>query len=219
MDENKDFLKFCPNITTIYVKEPDPLLREDKEFLPKLQNIKTHISINDSNVNHMKILADKYSQSLKKVNTSLNHLNAEELKTCFDCFSQFENLVELKLHLYIMKTNEPIDSYLSLIGRKCFKILKLDLQIYQWVSISHRFFDTFTHFEAIKTLKIRLQTNTVQSGKCRMFQTLQTTHKTRYQLSRTDRRLLHKYRNICAETSITKNNNKSKFFPFLHTFV
>ena len=111
IDENKDFLNFCPNVKIIYVMEPFLLFRKDKEFLPKLQNIKTKITLKSTNVYEMQILVDKYSQSLKKINASLIDLSAEELKTCFDCFSRFENLKELKLEFYRMKTNEPIDNY------------------------------------------------------------------------------------------------------------
>ena len=80
------------------------------------------------------------------------------LKTCIACICRFDNLRELTLEFCTIRTTEPIDSYLSLIGQKCTKLWKLDLFISNSVRISHRFFDTFYEFKAIKKLKIKMLT-------------------------------------------------------------
>ena len=88
----------------------------------------------------------------------MNYLNtAEELKTCFDFISRFENLKELKLTINDLEDiTEPIDYCLSLIGQKCNKLLKLNLEIDYFVPISNRLLTIFTEFKAIKKLKIQL---------------------------------------------------------------
>ena len=50
----------------------------------------------------------------------------------------------------------PIDDCLSLIGQKCNKLLKLDLNIKDCIPISDNFFALFYKFKAIKKLKIKL---------------------------------------------------------------
>ena len=82
--------------------------------------------------------------------------NAKELKTCIDCICRFENLRKLTLIFQTSKMKEPIDDYLSLIGQKCNKLLKLNLIIDDSVPISDRFFDVFSQFKAIKKLGIHL---------------------------------------------------------------
>ena len=109
-------------------------------------------------------MSAKYSQTMKTLEvilSYLNFMNKEELKTCIDCISRFENAKQLTLKVVSMIIKEPIDDYLSLIGQKCNKIVKLDLTIDSFVTISDRFFDVFTQFKAIKKLKIELYHNTV----------------------------------------------------------
>ena len=96
-------------------------------------------------------------------------MTAEDLKTCIECIARFENLKELGLTITGSDITEPIDDCLSLIGQKCNKLLELDLSIKSSVPISDRFFDVFTHFKAIKKLKIELQDNIVLSGSVECF--------------------------------------------------
>ena len=109
----------------------------------------------------MKILSDKYSQTMKILNASLRDMTEEELKTCIECIARFENLKELKLEFGI---NKSIDDYISLIGQKCSKLLKLDLLVNPSVLITDRFFDLFSKFKNIKKLKLRLHNNTEVKG-------------------------------------------------------
>ena len=54
-----------------------------------------------------------------------------------------------------MNITEPIDDCLSLIGQKCNKLLKLDLNVRDHsVTITDQFFDSLSEFKAIKKLKI-----------------------------------------------------------------
>ena len=107
----------------------------------------------------MVILSDKYSETMKILDLSLM-MTAEEMKTCFDCISRFENLRELTLGLITKKvTEQPFRDYLSLIVQKCNKLLKLDLIILTDSAITERFFASFSEFKALKKLKIELFNN------------------------------------------------------------
>ena len=124
----KQILKLCPNVKTAHIQDINIILDEDKEFLPKLENIFINLTICPKNVNQLKILSDKYSKTMKTLNVTLKSLTAEDLKTCFDCISRFENLLKLTLELkHLNKLKDTIDDCLSLIGQKCNKLLKLDL--------------------------------------------------------------------------------------------
>ena len=82
-------------------------------------------------------------------------MTTEELKTCIEYISRFENLKELKLVFKTMMRKEPIDDCLSLIGQKCNKLLKLDFTVRDHsVTITDQFFDSLSEFKAIKKLKI-----------------------------------------------------------------
>ena len=96
-------------------------------------------------------------------------LQSEPLKTCIECIARFENLKELELTIIYCETVQPIDDCLSLIGQKCNKLLKLDLDIGKTVKISDRFFDVFLHFKALQILKIESNNNTVINGSVESF--------------------------------------------------
>ena len=162
--DEKKLLRLCSNIKTIFVWNSSVLFIEDKAFLPKLERIESNILITSENCNQLKILSDKYSQTMKTLNVDLNALTAEELKTCIECIARFENLKELKLEFNDMKITKPIYEGLILIGQKCNKILKLDLSIKCSVPITHRFFEIFTRFIAIRKLKINFHFNRGLSG-------------------------------------------------------
>ena len=144
-DEIKHSLEFCPNLKIFYSTDLSVLFNEDKEFLPKLEEIRETFEIYPQYVNEMQILVNKYSKTIKRFDVTLRYLSAEELKKCIDCISRFEKLRHLKLNFYSYRNIEqPIDDCLSLIGQKCTKLLKLDLFIYYSISITVRFFSTFS---------------------------------------------------------------------------
>ena len=162
--------KFCPNLKNILFNNERiyyNFFTEDEEFLPKLEEIELTITYKD--INLIKILSHKYSQTMKTLDVTLSHLDSKELKTCIECIARFENLKELKLTIYSSRSTQPIDYCLSLIGQKCNKLLKLELYIDSGLPISDRFFDIFYKFEAIKKLKIELSHNTVLSGSVECF--------------------------------------------------
>ena len=64
---------------------------------------------------------------------------------------------------------KPIDDCLSLIGQKCNKLLKLDLDIYSPIPISDRLFYRFSEFKAIEKLKINVLQHIVLSGSVECF--------------------------------------------------
>ena len=118
-------------------------------------------------MNKIIILSDKYSQTMKTLNTSLQTSFfdlTEELKTCIDSICRFENLTQLELDFINFEGIQPIDDCLSLIGQKCNKLLKLDLSIFSSDPITDRFFDALSEFEVIKKLKIYLENSTELNG-------------------------------------------------------
>ena len=156
----------------VYIPTASTHLIEDKDLLPKLEFYKNYSFFKFEDFNRLKILSDKYSQTMKTLGLNFDRMSYKELKTYFDCISRFENLRELKLELIFDGMAEPIDDCLSLIGQKLCKLLKLDLDIINRhsVPISDRFFDGFTQFKAIKILKIEFPYNTrVLSGSLEFF--------------------------------------------------
>ena len=66
-DQITHYLEFCPNINMIYNPRSSLILfNEDKEFLPKLDNIKNWVLFNP-NDNDIEILSDKYSQTMNSM--------------------------------------------------------------------------------------------------------------------------------------------------------
>ena len=161
----EEILKFCPNLKKLEIPYKLILFKENKKFPPKLQEFSfgVHcIQIYSEDVIKMKIWVNKLRKTLKTLNLKLLYLTAEELKTSVECIARFENLTQLTLEISpaYSESELTIDDCLSLIGQKCNKILKLDLDInYCYANnISEQFFDIFTEFKSIKILKITLNT-------------------------------------------------------------
>ena len=168
-EEFKQILIFCPNLKRIYFFQLKYCLDNDKEFLPKLENIE-FFRITFEDMNALKIMSDKYSQTMKSLDVELYEETTEELKTCIECIARFENLKELKLSIVTMGLEEPIDDCLSLIGQKCNKLLKLDLEISPLVSISNRFFNIFSGFKNLENLKINISPKIEMKGSVECFE-------------------------------------------------
>ena len=172
-DQDK-FLRLCPNLKNLcfnkyYFPFTDFL---NKEFLPKVEYFGKYPSISFDRISELKILSDKYSKTMKSLNfdfMDVIRITTEELKTCFDFISRFENLKELRLEFHLFHIEEPIDDCLSLIGQKCTKLLELSLSIVSSIPISDRFFASFSQFKAIEKLTIRLPYNTELSGSVKCF--------------------------------------------------
>ena len=154
-NEFKNLLEFCANVRKAYISDLSVPLSQDKEFLPKLEHILSKIGNNQ-----LKILSDKYSQTMKTLNIQLCYETEEELKTCIECIARFENLQSLTLHIKYnitsSKPTQPIDDCLSLIGQKCTKLLKLDLSISPWLPISDRTFKALSEFKTLKKMTLYL---------------------------------------------------------------
>ena len=157
----KQCLKFCPNLKKVDVLN----ISINYHFLPKLEHIFSDLSIDSKDVNKMKILSNKYSKTLKTLDVTLNALTEEEVKTCIDYICRFENLQSLTLGFSALKVKEPIEKSLKLIGQKCIKLLKLDLDIDHCLRVTDRFFETFSEFKAIKKLKIELFSLSIKAVK------------------------------------------------------
>ena len=162
----KDCLKFCPNLELFHknYSKISLLLEKDKQFLANLEFIRNTLHINSSNVNEMKSFVDKYSRKMKSLELYFYELTAEELKTCLNCICGFNNLRHLYLSIHTGRIKEPIDESIAMIGQKCTKLLVFDFSYhtpYDLFPISDRFFDVFTHFKAIKKLKLLSQFETV----------------------------------------------------------
>ena len=160
-------LKYCPNLKKIQIPEnyKSALLPTNKEILPKIEEFQICLK----NKDQMKILSDKYSQTMKILNIEFYVSTTEDLKTCFECIARFENLKQLSLCFINLKTTQPIDDCLSLIGLKCNKLLKLDLCFEEWVPIPYRLFYVFNDFKTIKKLKITLSCNRALPGSVECF--------------------------------------------------
>ena len=157
----EEIVEFCPNLKKLTIPHKLILFKENKEFLPKLQDFTLGddcIEIYSEDVNKMKILVNKYSKTLMSLKVVLCNMTYEELKTCIEFISHFVNLTELKLFISSIYTQpeQPIDDCLSLIGQKCTKLLNFDLCIDNPVSISNKFLNIFTEFKAIQILTIIL---------------------------------------------------------------
>ena len=69
-------------------------------------------------MNKLKILSDKYSQTMKILILELCYMSAEELNTCFYCISRFDNLMELSLNVKIdYLTEEEMKTCIECIDR------------------------------------------------------------------------------------------------------
>ena len=169
----KHFMQLCPNVKRVgFLNGHERYLvffTKQKEFWPKLERIKYEMPINSKNVNQMKIFSDKYKKTMKNICFDVFQLNAKELNEFIECISSLENLRSLTVSIATDRINEPIDDCLSLIGRKCTKLLKLDLRIHGSALISHRLFDVFNQLKVIKKLKIESKDNRVLSGSVECF--------------------------------------------------
>ena len=173
-EEMKQILEFSLNVKSIKLINYCPNLisyfDNDINILPKLEHIKSPLIISSKDLKLLKILSDKYNQTMKTLNVCPGIIRAEkDIKTFFECISQFENLKELELSINFIPTTQPIDDCLSLIGQKCNKLLKLDLSIEEEVSISNGFFKIFSEFKTIKRLKIVISPEIVLSGSVECF--------------------------------------------------
>ena len=157
-NEKIHFLKLCPNVKNVWFSQCSLPFTSDKEFLPKLEYFGRNFTINIGNTNEMKILSDKYSQTMKTLNVTLNRCTFVDLKIFFHSISRFGNLRGLRLTLY--ETTQPIDYCLSLIGQKCTKLFQLHLTLGRSVPISDRLLNTFSEFKKINALTIYSSNNT-----------------------------------------------------------
>ena len=171
-ESSEQMYQYCPNVTKIFAYDLSWFL-ENIEILPNnVEQINTDwnescFSIELGNMFNdcfqLDILADKYSKTLKTLNISFvrnktelkkSTVRKESIKEWIDGIARFENLQSLTLDFSDLNITEPIDDCLSLIGQKCTKLLKLDLEIDNTVPISDEFFDIFCEFKTIKKLNI-----------------------------------------------------------------
>ena len=159
-EQIKQFLKFCPNITEVFVPKFSLLLNENREYLPKLKHIfiECKYSIESEKVNKIKILSDKNSQTLNTFYVEFESLTEEELKTCIECICRLEKLKRLKMYFNSWENTEHIENSLSMIGQKCTKLSQLEFHVEHVMPIPNHLFDAFSHFKDITKLGIRLST-------------------------------------------------------------
>ena len=165
----KQILNFCPNVNSIKCSNLKTYFKNDINILPKLEHIQSVLKFSKKDLKLLKILSDKYSQTMKILNIILSDMTAEELKTSIECIARFENLKELKLKFDEMNITQPIDDCLSLIGQKCNKLLKLDLSIDFEIPIFNQYLKVFYEFKALEKLKIDIKRETVLSGSVECF--------------------------------------------------
>ena len=118
-EEMKQILKFCPNVKSIKCPFLERYFNKEINILPKLEHIKSLLVISHLDMNLIEKLPDKYSQTIKTLHICPGHImDDEELKTCIECIARFENFKELNLIFGYLKTTQPIDNLVSLIGQK-----------------------------------------------------------------------------------------------------
>ena len=165
----REFLKLCPNLKAIDV-EPDSLfIREEKHFLPELEDIeRIHIRHKNSDLfRKFEILTDKYGNSMKNVKLIMYNysilqsyqITGDQLKTVVAYLSLFKNLRSLELTLFDgndENITEPIDDSLAMIGQNCTKLTKLKLVIAGRHIISNNFFNALSQFSNVEKLFLEL---------------------------------------------------------------
>ena len=166
----KIILEMCPNLKNVWLHRKFFLSADilDKVFFSSLENFGKRLNIKFDKTNELKILSDKYSKRLKILNVMIDDMVEEELKTYIGYICRFENLKQLRIELKSAISTQSKDC-LSLIGQKCNKILKLNLQIRNSIPISDRFFDAFYEFKIIKKLHITVTSASVLSGNVECF--------------------------------------------------
>ena len=196
--DTTEFLEFCPNLKKLKTPSILHFLQQNcslqLEYLEEIYY--KDFMIYSDDVNELKTMSDKYSMTMKLLKLNLYDLTEEELKTCINCISRFENLKSLRLNIRVKETDKQIVKYLKLIGQKCTKLLKLDLEFGQKM-ISNRLFDAMIEFKSIRKLKIDLHFHTILSGSVECF----------------------KHCKQLIELDINYNGLREEFFTKIATFV
>ena len=127
-------------------------MNEDKEFLSNLQHILSSDGFEIRSAEVMKILSDKYRQTLKTLESKIGFvfIDDEEVKIFGQNF-RFNDLRKLILTFNSVLTKQPIDDCLSLIGHNCPKLSELTIIS---LSMSKSFLTIFYKFKVIQKLKI-----------------------------------------------------------------
>lgn len=150
----KKFLTFCPNLTEVYTEENSAFICEDKDFLPKLETIKS-IDIRTEQLNQLKILSDKYQTSMKTIKIYTYHMIGQQLKNAITYISQFQNLESLGLCISLFEEDmQTIDENICEISKNCTLLKKLSFTINNESVITNRFFYSFSKLHSIEKLNL-----------------------------------------------------------------
>ena len=121
----KKFLKHCNNLLKVNIDESKAFMDEEKLFLPKLQVIKS-LQIRSENLSDLKILSEKYSETMQKISIYCYYLINNETQTALSYISRLQYLKRLELYLY---SNDPnitsIDENIIEIANNCTQLKEL----------------------------------------------------------------------------------------------
>ena len=155
------FLGLCSNLKKIDVPSQYNFIKNDDNFLPKLENFESLViedQDQDNHLNQMKVLTHKYHKTMKCLNIMFILLTTDELKTCLTQLSLFESLETLKLEIvdYDQIQYDFIDQYFEELTRKCTKLKNLSLALENDSLISEHFLKVLTHLKDVQKLDLRL---------------------------------------------------------------
>jgi Leucine-rich repeat (LRR) protein len=150
----KKFLNYCPNLKEVYTEDSFAFISEEKQFLPNLETIKS-IDIRNEHLSQLKILADKYSKTMKNIKIYTYHLIGFQLRTAITHISCLENLVNLTLCISIFDEDvQTIDENIMEMAKNCTKLKSLHFTLNNESVVTNRLFYAFGKLQAIENLSL-----------------------------------------------------------------
>jgi hypothetical protein len=153
----KKFLNYCKNLTEIHCEESTTFISEDKLFLPQIEDIYS-LDIRTENLNHLKILCDKYYNKLRKIRIYCHNLNGFEPQISLTNISGFKNLEKLELYLSSFdKDVQKIDENIKKLSENCTQLKDLDLTITSDDLVTEQLFFAFEKFMRLEKLNLYIR--------------------------------------------------------------
>ncbi|XP_054161584.1 uncharacterized protein LOC128959615 [Oppia nitens] len=150
----KKFFIYCQNVREVYTEDNSAFICDDPMFLPKLEVIKS-IDIRTEQLNQLKILSDKYWETMKTIKIYTYHMIGHQLKNALTHISQFNNLESLGLSISIFDEDiQVIDENIAEISKNCVKLKKLNFTLNNESVISNKFFNAFNKLQSIEKLSL-----------------------------------------------------------------
>ena len=147
-----NFLNHCPNVMSVDV----PHIQFDNLFLPALKEIK-EIVVRDAQV--LKVLADKYCKTVRKVCIYIYGMIGPNIRLCVQYISRLEKLTSLKLFVVSQEQfNSAIDESIAQMVVKCKRLKKLQINFFGDHYYSEAFLLFLSDVRSLEILDIWLRT-------------------------------------------------------------